>query len=359
MKKRLTSQNVGLLIYFIIVVCFVALRIFSSLGMLNFLGKYSSYVFSFVVQVLILFGLSVFLFSAIRKKKVKKVLKDYRFNKISPSMICLCVLLGVVVFFLNIFVSSFFNSILSWIGYSSGGGSAGASYPVWLFFVNIIFVAILPGVCEEVAHRGMLFKATEKTGIKKTIILSALMFGLIHLNIEQFFYATIIGLLLGTITYLTNSIYPAMIIHFMNNAINVYISFANKNDLFAGDLFARLQSMISTNIIIGMIFVFCFLTLLVCAGVFIFKQIAVIAIKSKLQKSQQEISNFLTRQEFLFDVKISDMPKENLSHKVPLDFSKVIFPKKEKFDTFSKIFLYSSIALMSVVTIFTFIWGIL
>ena len=97
--------------------------------------------------------------------------------------------------------------------------------------MSIVLVAILPGFCEEFVHRGLLVKGFSELGVKKTIIYSGLLFGLMHLNISQFFYATLIGCLLVVLVMASGSIIPAMIVHFMNNLINVYLSYAEDLNL--------------------------------------------------------------------------------------------------------------------------------
>ena len=82
----------------------------------------------------------------------------------------------------------------------------------------------------------------KKLGLKKAVILSGLMFGLIHLNINQFFYATIIGMVLAVVTLYSRSIFPAMIIHFMNNGLNVYFSFAKARGIFGANFYEKLFS---------------------------------------------------------------------------------------------------------------------
>jgi membrane protease YdiL (CAAX protease family) len=82
-------------------------------------------------------------------------------------------------------------------------------------------------VCEEIAHRGMLFNGLSSLGTKNAIIYSSILFGLMHLNISQFFYAAIIGAILAVLTIASGSIIPAMIVHFLNNFINVVISYVD------------------------------------------------------------------------------------------------------------------------------------
>ena len=127
--------------------------------------------------------------------------------------------------------------------------------------MQVVLVAVLPAICEETTHRGLLIHGYSMLGIKRAVIYSSLMFGLMHLNINQFFYATILGFLIALSTLMSKSIIPAMIIHFMNNFISTYISFAQSNKWFGYELFDLLDGMtISGNLISSFITSFVFNT---------------------------------------------------------------------------------------------------
>ena len=91
---------------------------------------------------------------------------------------------------------------------------------------------MLPAFCEEFMHRGIVLQGIKHIGFKKAIVISALLFGLLHFNINQVAYAFVIGLILGFVAVVSKNIYPAMIIHFTNNFISVYLDFAFSNQAF-------------------------------------------------------------------------------------------------------------------------------
>ena len=70
-------------LYFLILVGLILFRILSSFGLLSFLGDVGDYLFTFVIQVVILFGLSFFWFGRISGKSKNMLLKEYKFKKIS------------------------------------------------------------------------------------------------------------------------------------------------------------------------------------------------------------------------------------------------------------------------------------
>ncbi len=368
--RKINSLTGSYFLYFLILVGLVLFRIISALGVFSIFGETADYIFTFVVQVLILFGLAVFGFSFLTKKSKKDVLEGYKFKKISKKAVFISVLIGIVVYFLNSYIASFFVFILSLFGFSSSSVvSIPTVYPVWLLLINIIFTAVLPAFCEETVHRGMLLSEIKKKNVVKAIIISSLLFGLLHINIYQFFYATILGALLAVITLASNSIYPAMIIHFMNNAINVYMVFSSVNNLFSIKLVNSIFAMANANTIFGVLFLVLFFMFLLFALNFLYQQLCKESVKNQVARLQEGLGRFLARKIYfdeLSDVK-NNLPlriEREVDFSVISDYIKHSTQNREKTDTtksdnFSKIFLYGSLFLSVVTTIFTFIWGII
>lgn len=354
-ENKLTRVSFG--IYFFIASFFVLIRALSAFGLLNFMQGYVSYVFTFVVQVVLLFGGSVILFSVLSKQKVRQTLKLYKVNKVSARTIVFAVLAGIVVFFLNIFVSTFFNSIISAFGYTSERVSSSiSSYPVWLLLVNIVFTALLPGICEEIAHRGMILNASSKFGYLKAIIISSLLFGLLHLNIEQFFYATLIGIYLGFLTTFSGSIIPAMIVHFMNNALSVFLTFSSVRGLSFAKIFTKLSLIFETNVFVGILFVILIMILLVYLLLGLSRMLVVSSLQDRAIEGREMIDRLIKRQIF-FESTSKSKQELNLSQE---DIENLFMSfERSKMDGVTKTFLILTIAMTSVLTIFTFVWGIL
>lgn len=378
--KNKTIRN-SLICYFLIVVFFVSLRILSYLGLLSFLGSTGEIVANIVIQIGFLFSISIFLFAGLQKNKPKDVFVFYGYKKMSWKAVFYAFLIGIVVYILNVFVAAFFNSILQAFGYSfSSSSSSGGSYPFWLFIVNLIMTAVLPAICEETAHRGMLLKSMSTFGYKKAIIISALLFGLLHLNIEQFFYATIIGLYLGYISVLCDTIYPAMIVHFMNNAIGVLMSYATANGVPLNAMFSWIDYSLANNPIIGLIFVIALVVLLVYAlkalTKLLFKETAV----KNINRLQIALITQLEREKYLSDVK-NIIENKPVNEETTIEFeqfdkiykeqvidtgngseidnallSEEKVPKNEKL---SKALLIITFVLTGALTLFTFIWGVI
>lgn len=96
----------------------------------------------------------------------------------------------------------------------------------WLIIIHLelrFFHGILPCVIEELAYRGVMFGSFHEAGRLKAILMSGILFGLMHMNFNQMAYAVVIGLIFGFVVEATGSIIPTMIMHFLINGFSVVI----------------------------------------------------------------------------------------------------------------------------------------
>ena len=86
---------------------------------------------------------------------------------------------------------------------------------------GIIAIAVMAPLVEELLFRGAIEGHFLQTGKRPgmAILLSALIFGLIHVNPAQVPFAFCLGLVFGWLYYRTGSIIPGMIGHFLNNSL--------------------------------------------------------------------------------------------------------------------------------------------
>lgn len=87
------------------------------------------------------------------------------------------------------------------------------------FLVNVLFVAILAPIFEELFYRKAVIDRLRRYGDLPAILISGLVFGLVHGNFNQFFYATAIGILLSFIYVRTGSVLYTISIHAAFNFI--------------------------------------------------------------------------------------------------------------------------------------------
>lgn len=97
-----------------------------------------------------------------------------------------------------------------------------------LQFVATFFVlAILPGISEELFFRGLLmrFAAKRSTTVVFPLVVSAVLFTMMHSNIYGMLSIFSAGLLLGGIYYLTGSLWCSMVAHACYNGSQVILTY--------------------------------------------------------------------------------------------------------------------------------------
>lgn len=97
------------------------------------------------------------------------------------------------------------------------------------YLVSLLSVVILPAIVEELLFRGLIFKGLKPYGKVFSISISALIFSLYHISIDQTIYPFLIGLLLGVIMYKENNILYCIVVHFTNNLLSLTLSYLNIN----------------------------------------------------------------------------------------------------------------------------------
>lgn len=102
---------------------------------------------------------------------------------------------------------------------------------------NIIFLALIPAVTEELFFRGALQRLMEKKfNVHVAIWLSAFIFSAYHMQFFGFVPRFLLGAFLGYLFVWGNSIYLPILAHFVNNANLVLFSFLMKNNLVSIDI---------------------------------------------------------------------------------------------------------------------------
>ena len=96
-------------------------------------------------------------------------------------------------------------------------------------FSSLIIVAALAAISEELLFRSVIQKALIKV-IKNphvAIVVTAIIFSAFHMDFFGFFPRVILGLMLGYMFWLSGSIIPSMLMHFINNATIVILYYMN------------------------------------------------------------------------------------------------------------------------------------
>lgn len=144
------------------------------------------------------------------------VLKEVKFSKIGT----LNTILLIVLTYCILPVVSLINSI-SMMFAKNYIGEQMSEMNDNPFLLNIFLIAVMPAVIEEIAFRGIIYNGYKKSTIKKAMLTSGLLFGLFHMNVNQFCYAFVMGIFFIFVYEATGSIHSTMIMHFIFNANSV------------------------------------------------------------------------------------------------------------------------------------------
>ena len=84
--------------------------------------------------------------------------------------------------------------------------------------------AILPAFFEEWACRGVYLTESKPLGMWPAVLLSGLVFGILHLNLQQLPYAFCFGTIAALLTWMSGSIWPAILMHALINTSQVLMA---------------------------------------------------------------------------------------------------------------------------------------
>jgi membrane protease YdiL (CAAX protease family) len=94
-----------------------------------------------------------------------------------------------------------------------------------VLLLGVFYIGVVPAICEEIMYRGYVQRAFEKSwGIVAAILISGAIFGAYHLQISNFLPLATLGVFLAYLTYISDSLVPAMVAHFVNNGGQVIAS---------------------------------------------------------------------------------------------------------------------------------------
>ncbi|MDR2201724.1 MAG: CPBP family intramembrane metalloprotease [Clostridiales bacterium] len=312
-------------------------------------------IFTLVLQILFLLVMPVlFYVFAFKKKSAKEVLQFSNFRKTRWYNYVLAAALGVFALFVTMGISTLWQIIISLFGYTHS--QSDETYPAAFFILSIFLTGILPGFCEEFTMRGgFLTTLRDSFGLGNTLVIAGVAFGLFHQNITQVCYTALFGAFMAFVVVKTGSIFPAMIIHFMNNSVSVYLDYASTYGWWGGGFYERLDVQIQTSF--GAVFG---IYLAVCAC---FAGLAVLLWHLNSHEKLRKKKEFI--QDAGFDVthgRVVPVGNENPALVSELELDNEVYGRKLVKNLFKpaladNVFYIGAAAVAGASTLFSFIWG--
>lgn len=208
MRQTLKADVLFLIMVFVrigAILCFTLLSVF---GINNYLSTNQSLILS---QLLILIPAVIYLLLT-KTNPIKLI----RLKKIDIPTIFMVIILT----FLTMPLITFINA-LSMLFSQNTVLTLTQEMSTNSFFLNLLLIAIIPAISEEFVFRGILFHTYRKSSVLYGVVISGVVFGLMHLNFNQFSYAFLLGIIFALIIEATGSIYATMIAHFVINGNSV------------------------------------------------------------------------------------------------------------------------------------------
>lgn len=117
------------------------------------------------------------------------------------------------------------NNIISMsplVSVSEGYAEASRNFYGSTIALELLGSAIITPLLEELLYRGIIYaRIRQMAGMLPAVLISALVFALMHFNLVQFLYAFLLGIVLALFMEKTGHMYGAVIGHMTANAIAV------------------------------------------------------------------------------------------------------------------------------------------
>lgn len=139
-------------------------------------------------------------------------------KKVPGSTFAALVFFGVGISTLANRATAIISTFVEYFGLSTEYTDPGMGNNAEEMILRTVSIAVLPAIFEELVFRGAILQGLRKFSCDSfAIFFSAFLFGLVHGNVVQIPFAFLLGIYLARITVYSNSILPAMTIHFINN----------------------------------------------------------------------------------------------------------------------------------------------
>jgi len=91
--------------------------------------------------------------------------------------------------------------------------------PTWEL---LLYISVLPAICEELAFRGILLSGLRRRLPPVALVVGiGVIFGLFHVTLYRIAPTAALGMILTVIAIMTGSVFPGMLLHAGNNALGV------------------------------------------------------------------------------------------------------------------------------------------
>ncbi len=190
------------------------------------------YGIAYGVIMLAMFVGFFFLYNSVKKVNIKAAKLNFNMKWHTYLII---ISIGVISLFGLLYFIGAFDNFLKAVGYPLDEGLSLINPTSWgTYFLAILVLAIFPAIYEELIFRGVILQGLRsRFNDVSAVLLTSLMFAIMHLNLQQLVYPFILGCIMGWVVLRTGSLVSSMLVHFINNFLVVTISFLSNTTSFS------------------------------------------------------------------------------------------------------------------------------
>ena len=168
------------------------------------------------------FVCTVLVYSKVRKYDLVYVSKMR--GKLNPLQITVLPFIAIATILVFLPLANAWTAFLNVIGYHGSGVAMPDYSNVGVYFLSLLLMAVLPAFGEELLIRGNLFSGLSTRNIWFGVLISALMFSLMHANPVQTVHQFGLGVVLALVVAISGSLWASVIVHFVNNFISITLT---------------------------------------------------------------------------------------------------------------------------------------
>ena len=104
--------------------------------------------------------------------------------------------------------------------------------------LNVFTMALVPAVGEELFFRGVIMRVSFQgtKNIHLGVLLSSILFALVHMEFSNFLAILFMGVLLGYLYVYTGSLLVPVVLHFLHNCVYIILESSGKGSAFVDQL---------------------------------------------------------------------------------------------------------------------------
>lgn len=149
----------------------------------------------------------------------KSVTQRMRLEVTMPPRFPLLILAGLAVITVGAYANAVFCDLIGFSTPEDPTALPDLSAPANV--ISYMTTAIAPAFAEEVLFRGVYYTNLRPYGRTQAVLISALLFALMHQNLAQIIYTFMAGVVMAMMYELTGSIWCSILFHLLNNEMAV------------------------------------------------------------------------------------------------------------------------------------------